>query len=121
MPRTTAVKVFMSDKQPESLMLSVRVQNPYKFSELFLGLNQALANINLGRLHASTRLQGMNLPGLGLHELSGDRQVNWAVKVSGNWRDTFPFVGKDADAVVSEDFHRGEKCRCIILPIQEKS
>jgi proteic killer suppression protein len=47
----------------------------------------------------------MNLPGLGLHELSGDRQGDWAVKVSGNWRITFRFVDKDADAVDYEDYH----------------
>jgi len=49
--------------------------------------------------------QDMNLPGLGLHELSGDRQGDWAVKWSGNWRVTFRFVGKDADAVDYEDHH----------------
>jgi plasmid maintenance system killer protein len=47
----------------------------------------------------------LNLPGLGLHELSGDRQGDWAVKVSGNWRVTFRFSGKDADAVDYEDYH----------------
>ncbi len=59
----------------------------------------------LGRLQASTCPQDMNLPGLGLHELSGDRQGDWAVNVSGNWRVTFRFVGKDADAVDYEDYH----------------
>lgn len=59
----------------------------------------------LGRLQASTCPQDMNLPGLGLHELSGERQGAWAVKVSGNWRVTFRFVGKDADAVDYEDYH----------------
>jgi proteic killer suppression protein len=47
----------------------------------------------------------MNLPGLGLHELSGDRQGDWAVKVRGSWRVTFRLVGKDADAVDYEDYH----------------
>lgn len=59
----------------------------------------------LGRLQASTCPQDMNLPGLNLHELSGDRQGNWAVKVSVNWRVTFRFVGKDADEVDYEDYH----------------
>jgi len=59
----------------------------------------------LGRLHASTCPRDMNLPGLSLHPLSGDRQGDWAVKVSGNWRVTFRFTGEHADAVNYEDYH----------------
>jgi toxin HigB-1 len=59
----------------------------------------------LARLHASTYLQGMNLSGLDLHELKGDRQGAWAVKVSGNWRVTFVFHGEDAESVDYEDYH----------------
>jgi len=29
----------------------------------------------------------------------------WAVSVTGNWRVTFKFVGKDAHAVDYEDYH----------------
>jgi toxin HigB-1 len=47
----------------------------------------------------------MNLPGLNLHELLGDRQGIWSVKVSGNWRLTFSFTGQDAYAVNYEDYH----------------
>ncbi|ADE13409.1 plasmid maintenance system killer [Nitrosococcus halophilus Nc 4] len=59
----------------------------------------------LGRLNASTCPQDMNLPGLGLHELSGDRKGIWSVKVSSNWRVTFTFSGGDADDVDYEDYH----------------
>ena len=59
----------------------------------------------LARLHASTHPRDMNLPGLGLHELKGDRQGTWAVKVSGNWRITFVFRGEDAESVDYEDYH----------------
>jgi proteic killer suppression protein len=59
----------------------------------------------LGRLHASTCPQDMNLPGLGLLELAGDRKGTWSVKVSGYWRVTFRFVGNDADSVDYEDYH----------------
>jgi proteic killer suppression protein len=59
----------------------------------------------LARLHASTRPQDMHLPGLDLHELQGDRQGTWAVKVSGNWRVTFVFRGADAESVDYEDYH----------------
>jgi proteic killer suppression protein len=47
----------------------------------------------------------MALPGLNLHQLGGDRKGTWAVSVSGNWRMTFKFVGKDAHAVDYEDYH----------------
>jgi proteic killer suppression protein len=47
----------------------------------------------------------MSLPGLDLHELRGSRQGTWAVKVSGNWRVTFVFIGKDVTEVNYEDYH----------------
>ncbi len=59
----------------------------------------------LGRLSVSIAPEDMNLAGLALHRLKGDRRDTWAVKVSGNWRVTFVFVGKDADAVDYEDYH----------------
>ncbi len=59
----------------------------------------------LGRLHAATNPLDMNLPGLLLHQLSGNRKEYWAVKVSGNWRITFRFKGKDAVEVNYEDYH----------------
>jgi proteic killer suppression protein len=59
----------------------------------------------LGRLNASIAPKDMDLPGLDLHPLKGDRKGTWAVRVSGNWRVTFAFVGKDADDVDYEDYH----------------
>ncbi len=46
-----------------------------------------------------------NLPGLGLHALGGNRKGTWAVKVSGNWRVTFKFVGQEIVSVDYEDYH----------------
>ena len=43
----------------------------------------------------------MNLPGLALHELTGQRQGTWSVKVSGNWRITFIFEDIDAYNVIA--------------------
>lgn len=59
----------------------------------------------LGRLNVATEPRDMNLPGLHLHPLKGDRQGTWAVRVSGNWRVTFCFAGKDVDRVDYEDYH----------------
>jgi proteic killer suppression protein len=59
----------------------------------------------LARLHAATAPEDMNLPGLFLHPLSGDRKGAWAVRVSGNWRVTFVFEAGDAYVVDYEDYH----------------
>jgi toxin HigB-1 len=59
----------------------------------------------LGRLNVAVTAHDMNLPGLALHELHGDRAGTWAVKVSANWRVTFTFVNRDAHDVDYEDYH----------------
>lgn len=60
--------------------------------------------IILGRLHASTSPQDMDLPGLQLHSLSG-KSKGISVKVNGNWRVTFEFKGEYAYIVDYEDYH----------------
>ncbi|MBP6299865.1 MAG: type II toxin-antitoxin system RelE/ParE family toxin [Arenimonas sp.] len=47
----------------------------------------------------------MDLPALRLHELKGTRKGIWSVRVNGNWRITFRFVGRDAEIVNYEDYH----------------
>ena len=59
----------------------------------------------LAQLNAATAPEDMRLPGLRLHPLKGGRKGTWSVWVSGNWRVTFKFVGKDAEAVDYEDYH----------------
>lgn len=59
----------------------------------------------LARLNAATSPQDMNLPGLVLHELAGQRKGTWSVRVSGNWRITFTFDSADACNVDIEDYH----------------
>ncbi len=58
----------------------------------------------LSNLDQAESLEDMDLPGLGLHKLRGDREGIWAVKVSGNWRVTFRFLGRDAETVSYEDW-----------------
>ena len=72
------------------------------------GIQPAHANrlrLILGRLSASASPGDMDLPGLMLHPLKGDRKGAWSVRVSGNWRVTFAFAGKDAADVNYEDYH----------------
>ncbi len=59
----------------------------------------------LGRLNASASASDMDLPGLYLHSLSGNREDIWSVRVSGNWRVTFQFNGEHAEIVNYEDYH----------------
>jgi proteic killer suppression protein len=59
----------------------------------------------LDRLDAAIQAKDMDLPGYKFHELKGDRKGEFAVSVSGNWRITFAFKGKDAVDVNLEDYH----------------
>lgn len=58
-----------------------------------------------GRLGTAVAPKDMNLPGLALHRLAGDRAGTWSVRVSGNWRITFRFVGRHVEVVNYEDYH----------------
>jgi toxin HigB-1 len=59
----------------------------------------------LAALNAAVAPGDMGLPGLRLHPLKGGRSGTWSVTVSGNWRITFRFSGKDAVDVDYEDYH----------------
>ena len=59
----------------------------------------------LARLDVAAKPEDMNLPGLGLHPLKGDRAGYWAVKVSANWRVVFRFDGRDVRDVDLIDYH----------------
>jgi toxin HigB-1 len=59
----------------------------------------------LTSLNSTTGPAGMNLPGYRLHRLRGDREGQWAVSVSGNWRLVFEFDGGEANNVDLVDYH----------------
>ena len=65
---------------------------------------QKLKNI-LALLDVAALPSDMDLPGLHLHPLTGDRAGTWAVTVRANWRVTFRFEGPDAADVDYEDYH----------------
>ena len=44
-------------------------------------------------------------PGWRIHRLSGDRQDEWSISVSGNWRITFEEVTGYIDRLNLEDYH----------------
>ena len=49
--------------------------------------------------------ENMTAPSYRLHQLRGDRQGQWAVWVSGNWRLVFEFQGTDVVNVDLVDDH----------------
>ncbi len=59
----------------------------------------------LDRLNAANAVKDMNYPGSDLHKLTGNKQGQYAVKVSGNWRIFFEFVEGDAYIVDYDDYH----------------
>lgn len=59
----------------------------------------------LGRLDAAGTIEDMNVPGFGLHRLSGDLKGFWSVTVSRNWRIVFRFEEGYAFDVDFLDYH----------------
>lgn len=49
----------------------------------------------------------LDQPGYRLHPLAGNRQGQWSVRVSGNWRIVFRFVDGEALDVDLLDYHQG--------------
>lgn len=45
------------------------------------------------------------IPSFRTHELKGDLAGHFSIRVSGNWRVTFRFVGVDVELVDYQDYH----------------
>jgi toxin HigB-1 len=61
--------------------------------------------LQLGFLDAAKTPGNMGVEGWDLHPLKGSLDGRWSVKVNGNWRLTFKFVGSDAEVVDYQDYH----------------
>ncbi|MEO8886107.1 MAG: type II toxin-antitoxin system RelE/ParE family toxin [Mucilaginibacter sp.] len=59
----------------------------------------------LTRLHAAKSVNDMNVPGYGLHQLTGELKGFWAVKVDKNYRIIFQFMAEDVHEVDYLDYH----------------
>lgn len=57
------------------------------------------------RLDIAKGADDMNVPGWGLHPLTGNLAQHYAVTVNGNWRLTFKFEDGDAVLVDYQDYH----------------
>ena len=56
-------------------------------------------------IDADQIIDDIKIPGYDLHQLKGDRQGTWSIKVSGNWRITFKFKHNNAFDIDLEDYH----------------
>jgi proteic killer suppression protein len=59
----------------------------------------------LARLDASIEPEDMEVPGFGLHAMTGDLKGFWSVVISRNWRVIFRFEDGDAYDVDFVDYH----------------
>lgn len=59
----------------------------------------------LALLDSASTVEDVDAPGLKLHRLKGNRQNDYSVRVSGNWRMTFQFKEGHAYIVNYEDYH----------------
>lgn len=66
---------------------------------------EARAERMLDRLDTIVKPEDMNIPGYKFHQLTSNRKGTYAVTLTGNWRITFRFDGKDAIDVNLEDYH----------------
>ncbi len=61
--------------------------------------------VRLNAIDSAINIDDIKLPGYNLHELQGNREGTWSIKVSGNWRITFIFEKNDAYDIDLEDYH----------------
>ena len=59
----------------------------------------------LDAIDAAEQVKELDLPGLRLHRLKGDKHNLWSVRVSANWRITFEFENGNARILDLEDYH----------------
>jgi len=62
-------------------------------------------SILLDALDSAEIVEDLDIPGVRLHQLSGDKKNLWRMRVSGNWRLTFSFDNGNAFDVNLEDYH----------------
>jgi proteic killer suppression protein len=59
----------------------------------------------LGLMDGADSLDGINLPSLRLHKLTGDLKGHWSVSLTGNWRIIFTFEDGEFHNLELIDYH----------------
>lgn len=61
--------------------------------------------MQLAALDTAQEIEDMDIPGYRLHQLKGDRQNIWSIKINANWRLTFEFTDGNVYILNYEDYH----------------
>ena len=61
--------------------------------------------MQLAAIDTAQIIDDIDLPGFSLHSLSGRREGQWSISVSGNWRITFELFEGNAYILNYEDYH----------------
>ena len=61
--------------------------------------------VMLAQLEVAVTVDAMRIPNYRLHALKGELKGYWSVKVKGNWRIVFRFVGGNVHDVELIDYH----------------
>jgi len=75
-----------------------------KFSRKFQAIEKA-ARVRLALLDAATSLGDLQLPGLRLEALKGDRKGQYSIRVNDQYRICFEWRDGDAHNVETVDYH----------------
>lgn len=76
-----------------------------EFSRRFQGI-ALVAKRKLDHLHAAAALSDLAaIPGNRLEALAGDRRGQYSIRINGQWRICFRWVGLDAVDVAIVDYH----------------
>jgi proteic killer suppression protein len=75
-----------------------------KFSRRFQAIEKA-ARVRLALLDAATSLGDLQLPGLRLEALKGDRKGQYSIRISDQYRICFEWRDGDAHEVEIVDYH----------------
>lgn len=59
----------------------------------------------LALLDVAAGPEDLNIPSFKLHQLKGELNGYWSIRVNGNWRVTFRFIGVDIELVNYVDYH----------------
>jgi proteic killer suppression protein len=65
----------------------------------------AKLSIQLYALDGAKSPSGLNASGWLLHQLAGNLEGCWSIRVNGNWRLTFSFEAENAILVDYQDYH----------------
>lgn len=59
----------------------------------------------LALLDVAASPDDLNIPSFRLHQLKGELNGHWSIRVNGNWRVIFRFIGVDVELVNYVEYH----------------